>query len=801
MSIAECVERLVKAGQISRQIADEALGLYERSKGEYGRTMGPASAEAAAGLAAARAIEAGAKKLRNDTAKQALAWANAEQRILSHPKGRVAGLMSMLTRDIWEAGGANVATKGEVIWAQLSRKVDQALEAYSPGVLGQSRNQIAGVRNLVREVFGVNTGDVTAKAAAAGWKAATQEAVERITAAGRNFPASEEWRLPQFWDTLRVRSFTRDEFKADFAAEMDRGGITLWDGDTGAPAKADRRNFVLDRAYRDITIGDSAAPAFSPEQRTFQFTDGEAGAEAWLRLSEKYGGGENAFGMLMGHLHRMANDIALAEVVGPNHGAIVRAALTMTKEEEAGLSRLQRLNPLRMLESRSIAERTYDVLTGRGNAVDGPLMAGFFGGLRSLNVAAKLGGAVVSAVPGDSVTTVLAASHNGMDPGRILSAVIREISRGGEESRQLAARLQLTAHAAMDSAHGFIRFAGEASGPHVLRAMATAVIRAQGLAAWTDMMKRTFTMEFLGHLADHAGNSLDGVRTTNAPLARFLERHGISAEDWNTIRAGTPLEIEGARFLDTEAIADRGLRERLLGAIIEERAFAILEPDARIRAVMTGGTTAGTFWGEMVRSATLFKSFSMTMVATHMMRLATQGPIEQRVWNGAAFALFSLLAGAAAIQARAVLYGKTPEPMDSPGFWVRSGLQSGSLGVYGDLINASSSRTGRSFISDLAGPAIGGAEDVARLSSQQVRRLMEGADTTLGTELVRTARRYDPSLWYTRLAVDRLLFDQLQTLADPDYRASFRRAEKAARRDFGQSYWWAPGDALPRGVQ
>jgi len=216
---------------------------------------------------------------------------------------------------------------------------------------------------------------------------------------------------------------------------------------------------------------------------------------------------------------------------------------------------------------------------------------------------------------------------------------------------------------------------------------------------------------------------------------------------------------------------------------------------------MTGGTTAGTFWGEMVRSATLFKSFSMTMVATHLMRIATQGPIEQRVWNGTAFVLFNLLAGAAAIQARAVLYGKTPEAMDTPGFWVRSGLQSGSLGVYGDLINASSSRTGRSFVSDLAGPAIGAAEDVARLSSVQLRRLMEGTDTTFGAEAVRTARRYDPSLWYTRLAVDRLLFDQIQTLVDPDYRASFRRSETAAQRDFGQSYWWAPGDALPRGVR
>ncbi|MDF2997166.1 MAG: uncharacterized protein K0R27_2803 [Xanthobacteraceae bacterium] len=106
--------------------------------------------------------------------------------------------------------------------------------------------------------------------------------------------------------------------------------------------------------------------------------------EAWLRLSDKYGSGQNVIGMLTGHLNKMATDIALAEVVGPNHGAIVRAALKHVGEQEAGFSTLQRLNPVRMLESALVPRRTYDVLTGRANAVEGPLMSGIFGGLRSI---------------------------------------------------------------------------------------------------------------------------------------------------------------------------------------------------------------------------------------------------------------------------------------------------------------------------------------------------------------------------------------------------------------------------------
>src|SRR5581483_12139279 len=78
MSIAECIAKLVSAGRISKEIAAEASALYERSKGEFAEHMGPAQAEAAAGLAAARAMEAGAKKLKTDAAKQALGWANFE---------------------------------------------------------------------------------------------------------------------------------------------------------------------------------------------------------------------------------------------------------------------------------------------------------------------------------------------------------------------------------------------------------------------------------------------------------------------------------------------------------------------------------------------------------------------------------------------------------------------------------------------------------------------------------------------------------------------------------------------------
>jgi hypothetical protein len=323
------------------------------------------------------------------------------------------------------------------------------------------------------------------------------------------------------------------------------------------------------------------------------------------------------------------------------------------------------------------------------------------------------------------------------------------------------------------------------------------MIRAQGLTAWTELIKRTFSMEMMGHLADHAAHDMPSLATVNPALGRFLERHQFTPAEWDKIRASTPMDVNGAKFLQTSEIGDRALEDKLLGAVIEERGFAMLEPDARIRALTTGGIPQGNFVGELMRSVTLFKSFSMTMAATHVMRVATQGPLESRLWNGAAFILFTTMAGAASMQAKNIVYGKDAQAMNSASFWAQAGITGGGFGIYGDLINSTFSRTGRSITADLGGPIGGMVEDLGRLSSAQVRKAYEGGDTTFGAELVKTARRYTPGTFYTKLVVDRMIYDQLQMLADPDYRSSFHRMEKRLKDDTGQKFWFRPGKTSP----
>jgi hypothetical protein len=793
VSVSECVLKLVATGKITRAIGDEAMALYERSMGEFSQHMGPAQAEAAAGLATARAMESGAKKLKTDTAKQALGFANFERVALEHPDGPVAGVLDQLTASLRNRGTRNVDTTREDIWARMSSMFGDSMQKFAPGVIGVSKQQVASAKNMVREIFGASTGDQLASAAGKAWTKIREYAEQRATAAGYNFEPNENWRLPQPWSSEQVRKFSVDEFKNDFREALSGAGLRrLWDKDTKQPARGDRTDFILDRAYRDITVHGSSS-AFSREMRTFEFADGAAGAEAWLKLQAKYGVGDDVFGLITGHMQRMSSEIAMAEVIAPNHRAAIAAMLPRLKAEEAKLSTLQRLTPSRIFESSSMVQRTYDVLNGRANAVEGQTLAGVLGGLRSLSTASALKNAVISAVPGDSVTTLLASSYNGIPAMRILTGVFRELSRGGEESKALASRLQIVAHGAMDFGHGYRFFQDQVAGPAQLRWLATTMIRAQGLSAWTDMMKRVFTMEFMGHLSDHTAHPLAKLREVNKPLGEFLDRYQITAKEWDAIRATAPMEVEGARFLDTEAIADQALAEKLRTGIIQERRYAILEPDARIRAITTGGLPQGTFMGELARNVFLFKSFSLTMAATHLMRIVDQP--ANLVKLGIPFILMHLVAGTAAIQAKNLLSGKSTEDMTTAGFWVKALAQGGGLGVYGDMLNSAFARNDRGFLENLGGPVAGAFEDVRRLTSGQARKAFDGGDTSILAEGTRIGRRYTPGTWYTKLAAERLVWDNVQMLVDKDYRGSFRRAEKRIRDEAGQQFWWAPGEA------
>lgn len=797
--VSNCLARLVKEGRVSQKQADDALSLHEGVIGRLGRDLPPASAEAMAALETARIMAKAAQERKMSLAKQAIAANAALERQAAHPKGKVAGLMGQLTRDIYDKGGENVESKAEVIFGKLDGMFGPGNEALSSKLAGLRQDRETAEK-VIRENFGEATGDQNAAAISKAWQAAADHAVTRAKAAGKVFSAAEDWRQPQFWQGGRVQKFGEATFTADMLREIESGALTVMDKRTGAPAAATDIGNVLKSAFEDITSGGGRGGngAFSPEMRVFRFGEGKAGADAYLRLQGKYGAGNELYAVMRGHLRSAATDIALTEQLGPDYRATFRVMADQAKKDAVA----GKAKTIPVLSSPYMAEKTFKALTGEANGVENEMVAGIFAGIRGWLSAVQLGGATLSAIPGDISTLLLAAKYNGIPGFSVVTRALADMVGDSPAKRAFASRLGIVAHASADTALTSGRFAGEWLDKRLAGKVANFVIRASGLQAWTDTAKRAWTMEFLGHVADRVGTAYGKL---DEPFRGFLGRAGIDKAGWDTLRSAPVLDASGAKFFDVSGVQDRALGERLLGAIIDERRFGIVEPGAQERAILTPSAKRGTLSGELLRSGGMYRSFSVSMMTTHAMRMAMQEGWASKMQYGLQLALYATLAGAVAIEAKDIVAGKDPRPMNKPSFWGAAVLQGGGLGIFGDFFSTAFNRQGGGFAATLGGPVAGLADDVASTFVPSLRQaaLDAGGEPTgkpisLGTAMARQVRKYiHPGPFYSKLAFDRLFADQVQSAVDPQYRQGFRRMEDQAKKNYGTQFWWRPGETSP----
>lgn len=816
MSIKGCVEKLVAVGKVTRKAADDALSLYDRMNARYSADAGPASAEAAAALATARALRKSAADKAARIANDVRAFTDAEARVLEHPYGRKAGLMALMTKDMWREGkmvrdlapdslvkqGANVDYLHAGIRAKLFNMFGAGMEAYKPGFLSTSAETIRGVRNMVHEIFGAETGDQTAKVAAAGWKKASDTGVDLARGVGKIIDARERY-IPQHWTPERVAKFPEQEYVDAYKAEAARGGLKIWDKDFNKPAQTGpREDFVLRRAYNDIKGEGSSAVPFSAELRTFQFEPGAAGADSFLRMQAKFGVGDDVLAMMTGHLDKMAQEVALSRVLGNNPEATFAALLKKVKQEPdlpVGPG-AERFNPARLLatplQTEAMLRNTFKVITGRANVTRSEVMASVVGGARDLIGASSLRNLPISIMPSDTVTTLLASAHLGMDGFKVLGELV-----DGSTSKEAAAHLQINVHSTVDYINNSVRkYEDEINYSGLARKLTRGVVKATGADWWTTAGRRGAQTSFMNQIAEMGANSFDQL---NPKFRRFLDAYGFDAAQWDKIRAVAPIQVGGAKYYLNPENIEPGLYERLLNAVQEQSSYAFHQPDARTRAITTGGTERGTISGEVWRSMMQFKQFAMERMTTHLMRVLIDGPVENRIARGLAFMTLSTAAGAVSLQAAAIVAGKDPLDMSSPKFWTQAFIKGGAGGLYGDLL-ASGIRGDRSaadVAAEFTGPLPGLAADAVRLAGAPIRAELDDSGRpkkdTLGREMVNLGRRNTPNTWYTKLAIDRLWWDKLQTLADPDYRQSFRRSEQNARK-LGQGFWWELGESAPQ---
>jgi hypothetical protein len=751
---------------------------------------------------------------------QVLRTAEAETRITE--SAALSGLTRSggLIRDIEQTGTYIDAVRNESI-SGLADMIDAAEMRDGTGLLRNLGMRIFDLDNpamtadVIREVFRNADGHTGNKAAIAGaraWLDVIEAMRQRFNAAGGSIGKLGYGYLSQAHDAVRVSAAGADGWSRKVLPMLDReqyvrtDGSLMNDGELldllrGAwqTISSEGDNKVAPGQFK----GTGARAKRGSEHRVLHFRDGEA----WMSYMNEFGEG-SLYDSMVGHVGAMARDIGLVERYGPNPEQLFRVQDDIARRADGQGTMKNRLGG-------NSPQAYWDLISGKATMPQNLTTAAAGQNLRNIQTAAKLGGAVLSSTT-DIATVATTLHYNRLPYFDMLTNLGKQFSADQREFLQ---------------AHGII---GEAltstlnrwTGDHLTHSLtgrvAGSVMKLSLMNAWTDGLRGAFSATMMQSFTKKLGKAWGELDEWDQYL---MQRKGITADDWAIISKATTTERNGVAYLTGDGIRATGLdgaqaaATKWLAFVQDEAQFAVINPDLATRAIVTGGAMpAGTIKGEAVRSFMQFKSFPIAMLTRHWRRVfeAPQGLEGAPVGFGAdsarqaAFNRTAVLAGlnvslmmlgAVVLQNKALVQGKDPYDMTEGKFWSRALTQGGGLGYVGDLVfkdpTEQRANTAEQTIGTVLGPGAGAVAGlVGDVGIANAWEAAKGKDTKFVAESLRWVNAQTPyvGLWQVRGIWEHWFLHNLQEAANPGY---LRRMKARAQKDWGQGYWWEPGEIAP----
>lgn len=833
MNFRDCINRATAAGFID---GDRAAGLEEA----HNRMTDAMRAEFGYTEAARRAAEEVINTLQRSAAKR-------KQRVVLSDQVLQARLEDMAAYRNGDDPGWSIAAMVEQdphspFMGMENRRRALMSEAYSTldEFMAETRPTFTGGRRgerndetLTRALFEESVNDPAIARMADGFLAVRETLRQRLNAAGADLAKLDTYGLRMSHDVDAMRKAGRDAWVEAVRPRLDRTRIIH--PITKEPVADTELDGLLGRAY-DAIVSDGWStrdPSRVPQRRRAQlgdqaqrrsFTDPETeetislqwresahrvlvfkdGGE-WLAHAREYGQA-NPVAAIHQELDQKIRLLAELETLGPNPEGTL-AYLRGVAEKWASEPHLDAATARRRTSRvRSAADRTDDMLAHYRLALspvhDRLAVAG--ASLRGYLTGTLLGSASISAVAGDLATYSVMRLFNGMRGGRAVKEYFRLWRAGSVEDRQALQRAGVMMEAWMDRALVEARFVGEMFGSRTVQRYNATIFNLTGLTRHTAIAREAVQVEIMANLATWRELPFDRL---NRGIQRMMRRHGVTPADWDAIRSAPPRKWNDIEILapgdvlarpDGDPTISRALSLKLRSLMASEAELAVPGVNLRTHAWLKGNSRPGTLFGEIRRAAAMFKSFPVTILMRNVATLMTEGTRRGAAWVSLFFAA-NTLGGAIAFQAKEVSKGRDPLDMSTAKFWGQAALQGGAMGILGDFLFSNVNRFGSGMGATLAGPPVGFLSDAWDLTGGNLLEAAAGEDTRVGAESIRFANRYGPgtSIFYLRLGLQRLLFDNLATIVDPDGAARLQRMERRYYRDRNQSFWFRPGESLP----
>lgn len=668
-------------------------------------------------------------------------------------------------------------------------KLVKIIHSNRPKFLGLNRSRDGEfAKNLVKNIFG----DADASGAKGmdkmvdAWKQTTQDMMNRFNKAGGSITELEDFFIPVNHYSPSVTKAGEEQWVKDakelFNLRRLPGREELSDED------------LFRRIYKNISTegGASLDPGAVPSRRTpslanshqaFRWLQPKNG-EAWLTYTTKYGRHSSPVDAMIEYVDGMSTQIGLMERLGANptknFDEVVSHVAETTKSPGAGRMAKASLDQL-ISRNPGVESRVTDVLRG----------------VRNFQTITKLGMAPITSLS-DIAYSAIESKYLGMAPIKTFTRYMKNLNPLDNADRQLAGRMGLFMDYALSKAASLYRYS-DTNGFGALHRAADFSTRASGLNHLTNTAKMSFGLEFLANMGEM---SVKDYGSLSKGLKRAFERYGIDQDDWADISKALTTD-RGVKYVDPTKLTDDDLMARVIGMVREETNFAVPEPNAKARAVATLGIPTNTVGNEVIKVAGQFKTFGVSIMLSHMGRMLDEtSPIATRMGYGMTTLLTTSVLGVVVVQLKDIAKGREPREM-SPKLAMEGFLQGGSTGVLGDIVFNNPELFG-GFPAFIAGPSAADAQKLLQVmygSVAESKELAEDWEKTLkkaaGTATVQTLGL--PSrLWYTRVAMERLMLDDINKVADPaGYRRKLKRRRKFMKEDRGQGYWWKPGESKP----
>lgn len=680
---------------------------------------------------------------------------------------------------------------------------------------------------LVRELRGEDTGDAMAKRGAEAFRDVAEEARDTFNRAGGDVGKLDDWGMPQHHSQEKVAAAGRDVWVDSMMNRVDRARYT---DDAGVPYDDVRMREFLGKAWDNIATdglasmepgkrGKSGKVANRhSEERQIHFKDAQTVIDYWKEFGEK-----TLVEVLDGHIATMARDIAFVEKFGPNPNT------TYQTLRDAALRDAAMADPTKTTQLQGEAvklDELWNYASGRTKASANLAMSGIADAIANLNVAGKLGGAVIASLFGDKVMFEAVAHLNNVPAVKRWTTELAMLNPANAVERRLLERNGLMLDSVRSGLNRFYEGLGKSDWTGKV---ANAVMRITGMNAINELRKGAFGLSMFSAIGNEiaAGKSFKDLDKSDV---RLLRNWGIDEADWNVWKLATRSKIrdvdnvllpEAIRQIRTadlqtagiipsgqgpeiEAQAAQAKRDaviKLLGAVNTESEFAVVTPGWSERAAFYGDLQRGTVKGEIVRSMLQFKSFPWAYFSRGMDAVANQEGAAPKAAMVAYLIAANTLAGAMILQTREVLTGKDPRSMVDENwlkFWGAAFLQGGALGIYGDfLYGANQSRYGSGILESLAGPTVGPILELGLVQPMAAAKAkMEGRESHLAAQTIQDLKGFIPggNIWYAKAALDHLIWQNVMETLSPGYLANIRAR---TQKEYGQRWYWEPGETMP----